>query len=576
MRSALIVLVFLGGCASYAKLAPYSGIRWKQGTPEVELDHVWFELVAIDGVAAADVVSFARTKYGFVWRKRFEEDLVEVLSRMGRPPGPEVELAVKSLSNGEIRTFPRVPMTSENRQAIWEAAGTSLLEDQILTRADAEADLDILQRLLETQFAYRSRRGVDVRNEIGRIRARLEGSLSARTLGVEIVKLLALFGDGHSRLEQEVLSTGYAPFLVGDAAEGLVAYRERRAGYLDPDFPFLDAIDGLPLESWLKAAGRFVAAGSPDFIRAESIRALRFIQELRAEFGREKSEKLLLGLRSPDGRLKSLEVSVARVKPLYSRSRVDRESGLLNGGIGYLRIASMDDSPGFLRDLRKAMDRFRETRGLIIDVRGNGGGRRAALQTLFPYFLREEDGPRVANIAAARLGPGEERDRQEGYLENRDLYPVTASVWSPADRTVLERFGANFAPEWIPPREEFSAWHYFVLRPERGVPLYPHPVCVLMDTGCFSATDIFLGAFKGWRNVMLLGTPSGGGSGRPRRYTLPHSRLSVLLSSMASFRPDGSLFEGKGVQPDFLLRPRATDFAGETDSVLDAAIDRLR
>ena len=105
---------------------------------------------------------------------------------------------------------------------------------------------------------------------------------------------------------------------------------------------------------------------------------------------------------------------------------------------------------------------------------------------------------------------------------------------------------------------------------------YTRPVVVLADTACFSATDIFLGAFQGHRNVTILGTTSGGGSGRTQSHRLAHSGITVRLSTMASFRADGRLYDGRGVDPDVRVLPQPHDFTGASDAVLEAALKRLR
>ena len=106
---------------------------------------------------------------------------------------------------------------------------------------------------------------------------------------------------------------------------------------------------------------------------------------------------------------------------------------------------------------------------------------------------------------------------------------------------------------------------------------YTNQIVVLMDSGCFSATDNFLGALKGLPDVTLLGTASGGGSGRMTVFTLPSSRIPLSVCQMASFRANGDLFDGRGVAPDVVLRPRPEDFLRDQgDSVLDAALVRLR
>ena len=96
-----------------------------------------------------------------------------------------------------------------------------------------------------------------------------------------------------------------------------------------------------------------------------------------------------------------------------------------------------------------------------------------------------------------------------------------------------------------------------------------------MDSANFSATDIFLGAFKGHPNVTLVGTPSSGGSGRTRQTWLANSRVCVYLSSMASFRPNGLLYEGRGIQPDIVMEPEPGYFIGQSDATLQAAIRLL-
>jgi C-terminal processing protease CtpA/Prc len=76
--------------------------------------------------------------------------------------------------------------------------------------------------------------------------------------------------------------------------------------------------------------------------------------------------------------------------------------------------------------------------------------------------------------------------------------------------------------------------------------------------------------------VTILGTASGGGSGRSRPARLAHSGIGLRLSSMASFQPDGRLYDGRGVEPDVVVATAPTDHTLATDTVLDAALAFLR
>ena len=67
-------------------------------------------------------MAFSRRTYADKWQKRFEEDLVEVLTRMGHEPKDTVRLVVSPLGSQATRTLENVPMTEANRRAIYDAA----------------------------------------------------------------------------------------------------------------------------------------------------------------------------------------------------------------------------------------------------------------------------------------------------------------------------------------------------------------------------------------------------------------------------------------------------------------------
>jgi C-terminal processing protease CtpA/Prc len=222
------------------------------------------------------------------------------------------------------------------------------------------------------------------------------------------------------------------------------------------------------------------------------------------------------------------------------------------------------------------MPQFRETRGLIVDVRGNGGGSRDALRALFPYMMGEGDSPRVVNTAVYRLHPDNGQDHLGG---SRFMYREDWSGWSPAEREAIQSFRRGFEPEWVPPDGEFSDWHYLVLSRRNNPEAYDYgkPVVVLLDQKSFSATDIFLSAFKAWPGVTLVGSPSGGGSARRIGAMLPESGFSLGLASMASFQWSGLLYDGHGTEPDTIVDPVPEYFlVGGRDNIMETALELLR
>jgi hypothetical protein len=111
------------GRPKYDKLAPYDAIRWKDDdTPEIHVNGTWYGWLALDEVDVARIIQFTRDTYKpDEVRMRIGEDLVEVLTRMGNPPGPTVKLKVRDLASGEMRKLADVAMTKENRQKVWQA-----------------------------------------------------------------------------------------------------------------------------------------------------------------------------------------------------------------------------------------------------------------------------------------------------------------------------------------------------------------------------------------------------------------------------------------------------------------------
>ena len=592
------------------KISPFSAVRWTAAGPEVLVNTTWYQLHSINHQPIEGVIEFCKETFGTRWRRRIELDLVEVLDRMSHPTGRTVDLEVQDLETGAITTLVDVSMTEENRQDTLERrwrwrvkrehsnavpSDLRFLQDRFhstldgaartLTREEAEDDLDQMEWLLEHRHSYLRWKGVDYRAALDAVRAGLGDGIDAGSFAIQIQKVLALFGDGHGKVRSyawkgtsSILPSGYTPFLLGEVGGRLVALEADRSDFVDPDHPYLKSMDALEMDEWLRAAAETVPRGSPQYIREGSVTGLLNIQYLRQELGLAETDTIRLVLESEDGgctRVK--EVRVAEKEPDYGEWP-DTDHGLLPGNIGYLRIAKMSGSGRFRKGLAKAMDMFRETRGLIIDVRGNSGGDRKALRSLFPYFMGEQDPPHVATVAAYRLPRYGRPPDPEEYLKDRFMYPASSGRWNREERDAIGRAASRFVPEWIPPQDQFSPWHYFLLSRPKGWKRYHYdrPVIILMDPGCFSATDTFLGAFKGWEGVTLMGTPSRGGSGRAKWHALQHSRIMVKLSSMASFRPDGRMYDGRGIQPDVLVEPVLTDLIGRTDSVLDAAIEKLR
>jgi hypothetical protein len=488
------------------------------------------------------------------------------MALMGHTPPEVVDLELIRLTDDETVLVEGVRMTEAKRNAIRDSGRGKTVAPvgsgapsppATLDRAQALADLDQLAARLEDQFAYLHLKNVDLGAELDRLRAQLPTPVPTGWLADRIHALMMRFGDGHARASSihQDRSQLFPPALLVETADGVVAIRPDRSGFLDPERPYVRAIDGEPIEAWVAAVRPQIAAGSTQLVRARALRQVRELQTLRRGRGLPALATVRYSLAaSPNGKdSRETQLALTSRRPAYG-VWPRKETRELEGQIGYLRLPRMEDER--IPDLRAAMTGFRETRGLVVDVRGNGGGSRGLLVALAGYLVGPGEGPWVANVAAYKRSPRFASD----HLDARFMRRADDPRWTPEQRDTIEAAAAHFEPEWTP-RDNFSAWHYLVLdrTGAQGEYFYDRPVVVLSDASCFSATDIFLAALAGRPRVTLMGTASSGGSARSQGFKLEHSGIEVRCASMASFRPDGRLYDGRGVEVDVVIAAEPTD-----------------
>ncbi|MCH2183691.1 MAG: S41 family peptidase [Mariniblastus sp.] len=565
--------------------SPFEKLRWVDDAPEVFIQAEWYEPIRIEGVDVEKILTFCQSQWPGLMKKRFGEDLPQALKLMGHPLPDKVDLTLIRLSDGQPVELTDIPMSRNNRRAIWEAnqqqsdrpprfrpSGRPPVK---IAREKALADISQFQQQLDNQFAYRHLRGIDLDAELDTVRANLKGAITPAELASQLNVVLAKFGDGHASVSSRFFEPPalYPPFLLQDAEGGVIAFLPDRSKFVDNKHPFILAIDGVSIDDWIETARPEITRGSPQLVRSRGLRSLRSIELLRTRRGMPSRDTLrcTLAASPTDPQPVDVEVPMTRNRPIYG-SWPRRPSGIIAGNIGYLRLAEMDEQK--VPEIRAAMETFRDTVGLIVDVRGNGGGTRQGLLTLAGYLLGPGEEPWVGNVAKYRLS----NRFQPDHLEARYMYRQDHSGWTAPQRDAITAFADSFEPEWNP-GDGFSAWHYLVLDQtgEKEEYFYDRPVVVLSDAVCFSATDIFLGALAGRPRITLMGQASGGGSARAQRFQLQQSGLEIRCASMASFRPDGRTYDGRGIEVDIELVPGIRDVLRDGgDQVLDAAIDRIQ
>ena len=100
----------------FARVAPFTGVRWEDDRPIVCVNDVWSPLVSIDGIPIDRIIEFANKEFGSRARKRFAEDLVELLAKLGHEPKWTVTLGLEK-ADDQIEEV-QVLMTKANRDLV--------------------------------------------------------------------------------------------------------------------------------------------------------------------------------------------------------------------------------------------------------------------------------------------------------------------------------------------------------------------------------------------------------------------------------------------------------------------------
>ena len=235
----------------------------------------------------------------------------------------------------------------------------------------------------------------------------------------------------------------------------------------------------------------------------------------------------------------------------------------LEGNVGYLRLPSFlqDDkilkqggsSPAALQAalepkktaLRQAFAELKDTRALIFDVRGNGGGSDA-----LGHFLAH-------------------------CLCDTKAHPVyyTLSTHFSEDLLALPEFARS---RNVPASARDSRLQIRLL-PEQRVQRYQGKLAVLMDEGSFSACDCFLNYLSiAAPKTVFVGRPNGAGAGAPRPVvTLPHSKMVVTFCVMRVWNLNGQLIESRPLKPTVPVKWTCEDLMQGRDPDIEAALRHL-
>ncbi len=195
----------------------------------------------------------------------------------------------------------------------------------------------------------------------------------------------------------------------------------------------------------------------------------------------------------------------------------------IQNNVGYIYYGSFRNNISD-EEVDNMMNEMKNTKGLIVDVRDNTGGRSANVDKLFQRFITEK---KLVKYELIKNGAGHD-----------DFFKPDPYYLSPAGS------------------------------------FYSHPVCVLTNRSCFSACNDFVLYMSGLPNVTLVGDQTGGGGGIPHDYILANG-WKIQYTATNTLSPEKLPIEN-GILPDVNIGINSIEETNGKDPILEKAYQLLQ
>lgn len=187
-------------------------------------------------------------------------------------------------------------------------------------------------------------------------------------------------------------------------------------------------------------------------------------------------------------------------------------------------------------------------KGLIIDLRRNGGGSSNVAFHLQKYITRNSD-KFLSFGAQMRINDSYGRSQGNYRGEYRDFY--------------LGKAYKTVTPDTI--------------KIEESIQRFSCPIVILIGRYTFSAAEDFLiNLYEVPNRPLLIGEATGGSTGAPLVVNLPNNGIARICAVRMLYPYSLKPFANEGIQPDIVIKQNIDDYLNNQDVVLEKAIDVLK
>jgi carboxyl-terminal processing protease len=281
------------------------------------------------------------------------------------------------------------------------------------------------------------------------------------------------------------------------------------------------------------------------------------------------TRNFLLKLKTPTGKIidhtthvRNYRQNWAYTAPNFPWQRTRFQQ--LPGGIAYVQLNTFGDD-SVVTDFKKHLPELYQAKGVIIDLRNNGGGSTGTGIAILKYFTDQKQ------IMGSAM-----RTR-----EHIAAYKAWGSFIK--DEDLEKRLKENpFGKEWTLKAYNISRGNYWfggdttAFYNGEAMQRISVPLVVLMGNNTASAAEDFLIALDDLKGrAITIGERSYGSTGQPLSFDLPGGGSARICTKRDTY-PDGREFVGYGVKPDIEVKRTLEDYMKKRDAQLDKAIEVVK
>ena len=379
----------------------------------------------------------------------------------------------------------------------------------------------------------------------------------------EMQKFCALLQDGHTNIflpraiEQMTSNFGeYRLFLRNIDNKAIVVRTNASKKEEVPIGSEVITVNGKPTATYIAEQVAPYISASTDYIRQD--------------WGIENLLKGVAGdtykvtIKRPKGDIISLtlthrETEEKAVYPAFEPQRGLLDFKQLPNGVAYVALNSFDNAKTDSLFIQRLPELYK-AKGLIIDLRFNGGGSTTVATTILKYLTTDQ--VLYGSKGRSRLHVGTYK-AWGAYLEPKDTI-AGKKEWGFTKQEALKAYKIA----------QGTFYHEFEYSPDTihlTAPRIVVPTVLLLGHNTASAAEDFLIAAANQKHMLKMGENSFGSTGQPLAFSLPGGGSARVCTKQDTY-PDGREFVGYGIKPDIEIKPNLKDYlAGRDPVILKAA-----